>query len=50
MSTEREFLSRVLWAMFFALGLVVLAWLFHGWAALPAVMIFVLYFTLTKKA
>ena len=50
MSQERELLTRVLWAVFFAMGLIVLAWLFHSWVVLPAVMAFVLYFTLTKKA
>lgn len=50
MSTEHEFLTRILWAIFFTMGLVVFAWLFHGWVALPAVLGFVLYFTLTKRA
>ncbi len=50
MSQERELLTRALWAVFFAIGLIVLAWLFHSWVVLPAVMAFVLYFTLTKKA
>ncbi len=50
MSTEREFLGRIAWAIAFAIGLIFFAWLFHGWVALPAVMIFVLYFTLTKRS
>jgi hypothetical protein len=50
MSTEGELLGRIIWAIIFAAGLVFFAWLFRGWVALPAVMLFVLYFTITKRA
>jgi len=50
MSVEHEFLRRCAWGLFFTAGLIVCAWLFKSWAALPLVLGFVLYFTLTKKA
>jgi len=50
MSLEPEKLGRIIWALIFAVGLIILAALFGSFAVLPTVLIFVLYFTLTKKA
>jgi len=50
MSVEHEFFRRLGWGLFFTIGLIVLAWAFGAFIALPAVLAFVLYFTLTKKA
>jgi hypothetical protein len=50
MSVEHEFLRRLGWGLFFTIGLITLGWAFGAFVALPAVLAFVLYFTLTKRA